>query len=108
LVPVFAASYAANKIGPGVGSTGRVSNMGIRYAQNALYVAAMLTGRVAAKIPNAVYMAAWRVELPNATCDFVNRTYGHSTLTDFTATRHGECPGLPTAIDVVRTWVNAR
>ena len=109
LVPIVTAAIVNADGSPiAVGSNGRVSSMGIRYGQNAIYVTLACSGRTAAKTPNALIMALWAMEYPNAKCDFVNRVYGHSTLTDFVNDRHGDCPGIPTAIDVVRVWRNTR
>lgn len=93
------------------GMNGRWSGLGIRYAQNMMYVAIAMSGIPVARIDGGHIVAMWAAELPHARCPFAERPgYGMSTLTDYVNGRHGDVPMADdaTARTIVRTWRDAK
>lgn len=83
--------------------TGRFTSMPVFESQNTLYVCAALAN---VPVSNGVIMAAWRVELPNAKCDYLSKNYAWTTLSEYVNGRHNASI-IPGGVDVVRMW-NAR
>jgi len=80
---------------------GRWSGLPVAESQNVLYVAAIVAD---VAVTESMIMAAWRAELPNAKCDFLNRNYAWSTLSQYVNGHHGIAPGIPGARDAVAAW----
>jgi hypothetical protein len=85
-------------------NSGRFSGHHVFESQNALYVAAAVSGVV---VSDLMFAAAWRAELPNAKCDYLTRTtYPRTTMSEYINGKHNACPGVDGAVDIVRTWRN--
>lgn len=82
-------------------NAGRFTGFSVFESQNALYFAAAIAN---VKLQNGHFMAAWRAELPHAKCDFLNRVYAWSTLSEYMAGRHGGVPDVPGARAVIAAW----
>jgi hypothetical protein len=82
--------------------TGRFSGQPVFESQNTLYVAAVLAN-VATN--GGHIMAAWRVELPNAKCDYLAKNYAWSTMSEFLNGNHNGTV-IPDGNIVVRLWAN--
>ena len=82
--------------------TGRFSTMPVFESQNTLYVAAALAN---CGVNGGHIMAAWRVELPNAKCDYLVKNYAWSTMSEFLNGKHNGS-AIPDGGIVVRAWAN--
>lgn len=80
--------------------TGRFTGMPVFESQNTLFVAAALANVV---LGCGHLMAAWRVELPNAKCDYLAKNYAWTTLSEYVNGRHNGTT-VPDGVAVVVAW----
>lgn len=80
--------------------TGRFTGMPVFESQNTLFVAAAL-----ANVPLTCghLMSAWRVELPNAKCDYLAKDYAWTTLSEYVNGRHNGTT-IPGGVEIVVAW----
>ena len=105
---IVAALHAAypGTVNTGVRNTGMFGGMHVFESQNAMYVAAAMSG---AYVTDGHFVAAWSAELPNARCPFLVKTgYPTSTLSEYVGGRHNAVPGVENARAVVVAWMNAK
>lgn len=80
--------------------TGRFTGMPVFESQNTLFVAAALANVVLAC---GHLMSAWRVELPNAKCDYLAKDYAWTTLSEYINGRHNGTT-VPDGVAIVTSW----
>jgi len=80
--------------------TGRFTGMPVFESQNTLYVAAVMANVI---VTGGHVMAAWRVELPNAKCDYLAKSYAWSTLAEYVNGRHNGTT-IPDGVNIVIAW----
>lgn len=81
-------------------NTGRFFGAPVFESQNTLYVAAALAN---CTVTAGAIMAAWRVEMPNAKCDYIGRDYAWTTLSEFVNGRHNGSI-VPDGVAIVVAW----
>jgi len=80
--------------------TGRFTGMPVFESQNTLFVAAALANVV---LTCGHLMSAWRVELPNAKCDYLAKDYAWTTLSEYVNGRHNGTT-IPEGVNIVTAW----
>lgn len=80
--------------------TGRFTGMPVFESQNTLFIAAALANVV---LTCGHLMSAWRVELPNAKCDYLAKDYAWTTLSEYINGRHNGTT-VPDGVAIVTAW----